>query len=247
MDAMSLPTPSLDRPLVILSGAGLSAASGVPTFRGEGGWWRGHRATDLATPEAFARDPDLVLRFYGMRREKMVCVAPNAGHRALVQLQAAWGPERVVLITQNVDGLLQAAADELGVQAEILEMHGTLWTVKCSRADAHPRVALPRDAGDHRGSCVVCGAPLRPQVVWFGEQPEHLGRIQDALLRCGLFLSVGTSGVVYPAAGFAAVVARRGVPTVEVNPDPTGGAFSHALAEAAETALPRLVATWIAD
>lgn len=242
---MSLPQPPDGAPLVILSGAGLSAASGVPTFRGEGGWWRGHRATDLATPEAFARDPDLVLRFYGMRREKMATVTPNAGHRALVALQQAWGADRVVLITQNVDGLLQAAAAELGFPAEVLEMHGTLWTVKCSQDDAHPRVALPWDAGDHRGHCAVCGAALRPQVVWFGEQPDHLGRIQEALFRCGLFVAVGTSGVVYPAAGFATVAARRGVATLEINPEPTGGPFSHALAEAAETALPRLVSAWM--
>lgn len=242
---MSLPHPPPDQPLVILSGAGLSAASGVPTFRGEGGWWRGHRATDLATPEAFARDPDLVLRFYGMRREKMVSISPNAGHDALVSLQAAWGTERVVLVTQNVDGLLQTAADNLGVRADVIEMHGSLWTARCSLDDTHPRVALPRDAGDHRGTCAVCGAVLRPQVVWFGEQPSHLARIQDALFRCGMFVAVGTSGSVYPAAGFAAVAARRGIPTLEINPAPTGGAFSDALAETAETALPRLVSAWI--
>lgn len=242
---MDLPPPPADLPIVLLSGAGLSAASGVPTFRGEGGLWEGHRATDLATPGAFRRDPNLVLRFYGMRRDLVAGVSPNAGHRALVRLQQAWGPERVVLVTQNIDGLIQLAAHEMGVEVDVIEMHGSLWRVKCSIDDTHPVVPVRREeAGEARGVCAVCGAPLRPQVTWFGEMPEHMGLISLHLQSCGVFVAVGTSGVVYPAAGFAALAAQRGVPTLEVNPAPTGGAFTHALAEGAETALPRLLSNW---
>lgn len=241
-----LPDLPEDGLLVVLSGAGLSAASGVPTFRGAGGWWRGHAATDLATPEAFARDPDLVLTFYRTRREAMRDIQPNAGHRALVQLQAALGPERVVMVTQNVDGLLQVAAREEGVPLDLMEMHGGLWTVRCARDGAHPHLPVDPSSPDPRGACAVCGAALRPDIVWFGEMPFHMQRIEAALERCSLFLSVGTSGVVYPAAGFTAFARSVGARCVEVNPEPSGGGFHTVIAEGAEMALPRLVAGWLA-
>ena len=235
--------PRTDR-IVVLSGAGLSAASGVPTFRGEGGWWRGHQATELATPEAFARDPELVLDFYAMRREVVDGVQPNAGHRALVALQEALGPERVSLVTQNVDGLIQASAAADGAAIpEVFEMHGTLWRVRCSRNPGHPIVEVGADRGA-RGSCVSCGAALRPHIVWFGEIPQHMDTIAGLLSRATLFVSVGTSGVVYPAAGFCQLARRVGAWCVEVNPDPTGGAFDEVIVEGAESALPRLVAEW---
>lgn len=239
------PAPAADASVVILSGAGLSAASGVPTFRGAGGLWRGHDAMSLATPEAFAADPDLVRDFYAHRRRAMEGIRPNAGHRALARLQAAWGPERVVLVTQNVDGLLQEAARAEGLSVSVLEMHGTLWTARCAATEDHPRVPLGPDTPDPRGACDRCGALLRPDVVWFGELPRHLDAIDQALRRCAAFLAVGTSGVVYPAAGFAAVARRRGAETTEINPQPTGGAFDRAVAEGAETALPRLVEAWL--
>jgi len=230
--------------IVVLSGAGLSAASGVPTFRGPGGWWRGHQATELATPEAFARDPELVLDFYAMRREVIDGVHPNAGHRALVALQGALGAGRVSLVTQNVDGLIQASAvaDEIA-SPEVIEMHGTLWRVRCSRSPGHPVVDVGPDRGA-RGSCEVCGAALRPHIVWFGEMPQHMDIIAGLISRATLFVSVGTSGVVYPAAGFCELARRAGAWCLEVNPDPTGGSFDEVIAEGAETALPRLVAEW---
>lgn len=246
---MSPAVPPIDLPtdasVVVLSGAGLSAASGVPTFRGEGGLWRGHEAMRLATPEAFAADPDLVRDFYAHRRRAMDGIRPNAGHRALVRLQAALGAQRVHLVTQNVDGLLQEAAAEEGVDADILEMHGSLWTARCAASAGHPRLHLDRDTPDPRGRCEDCGALLRPDVVWFGELPRHMDRIGQALSSCGLFLAVGTSGVVYPAAGFVRLARSGGAACVEVNPDPTGGGFHHTIAQGAEHALPALVSRWL--
>lgn len=231
-------------PLVALSGAGLSAASGVPTFRGPGGWWRGRDARQLATPEAWAADPELVLAFYGDRRRALAGVRPNDGHRALVQLQAHFGADEVLLVTQNVDGLLQAAAVELGLPVQVLELHGGLDRVRCSADPLHPRVPVAADDPDARGACAACGARLRPDIVWFGEVPHHLDAVYARLEGCGTFLSVGTSGVVYPAAGFVAVAARAGALCVEVNPEPAGGPFDLVLPEGAEAALPRLLQAW---
>lgn len=227
--------------IVVLSGAGLSAASGVPTFRGPGGWWRGHKATELASPEAFAADPDLVLEFYGARREALRGIQPNAAHRALVRLQHELGAHRVSLITQNVDGLIQVAARENGVEVDVLEMHGTLWTVRCSHDPSHPRVAASLEDPEARGQCAVCGSALRPDIVWFGEMPQHMHRIQHELAGCDTFVAVGTSGVVYPAAGFVSLARRLGAHCIEVNPEPTGGGFHEARAEGAEVAVPRWV------
>ncbi|MFT4626640.1 MAG: NAD-dependent deacetylase [Myxococcota bacterium] len=241
---MQVPLPPADRAVVILSGAGLSAASGVPTFRGPGGYWQGHKATDLATPQAFARDPDLVLDFYAMRRSTVDGVTFNPGHAALARLQAAWGAERVVLVTQNIDGLIQAAAAADGTSADVIEMHGTLWRERCARDPAHPMVPVDPDR-DARGTCAVCDARLRPHIVWFGEIPHHIDRIEEAVRRAGVLLSVGTSGVVYPAAGIADMARRCGAHTVEVNPDPTGGPFDQTIAEGSEGALPRIVGEWL--
>jgi NAD-dependent deacetylase len=230
--------------MVVLSGAGLSAASGVPTFRGAGGLWRGHRATDLATPQAFAANPQLVRDFYDMRRAALEGVEPNPGHRALVRLQAAWGPGRVVLVTQNVDGLLQAAADREGLPLHVFEMHGSIRRVRCHRDIAHPQPELngPQDPAVR---CATCGGPLRPAVVWFGEVPLHMEAIGRALARCSLFVSVGTSGVVYPAAGFVDVARRAGARCVEINPEPSPGVFDAQIPQGAEVALPRLVDAWL--
>lgn len=232
--------------VVVLSGAGLSAASGVPTFRGAGGWWRGREAMSLATPEAFEDDPDLVLDFYAERRKGLLGIQPNPGHAALVSLQASLGAERVVLVTQNVDGLLQAAAAARDLPLSLTEMHGSIWTVRCVEDERHPRIPVERDAPDPRGVCARCGARLRPDVVWFGEMPRQMQRIHQALARCSVFLSVGTSGQVYPAAGFVDLARQAGARCIEVNPEPTSPRFHQALAAGAEVALPALVAAWTA-
>lgn len=221
--------------VVVLSGAGLSAASGIPTFRGAGGLWEGHDAMSLATPEAWAADPALVRRFYDTRRRHVATCAPNAAHEALVRWQRAWGPERVTLVTQNVDGLLERAG------ADALAIHGTLARLRCTDAVDHPTVPVQGDQ-DPGEVCGVCGAPLRPAVVWFGEVPHHLDRVAAACEAADLFVSVGTSGVVYPAAGFGAVAKAAGARTWEVNPEPSGAPWVDVVVdEGAETALPRLV------
>lgn len=229
-------------PLVILSGAGLSAASGIPTFRGEGGLWEGHDAMRLATPEAFAADPDLVRRFYDMRRAVVEAAEPNPGHHALAALSGALGGHGCTLITQNVDGLLEDA----GAQG-VVAMHGTLRRLRCHHDATHPHVEVtgPQDPA---AVCTTCGGPLRPAVVWFGELPLHPDRIGLAVQAAGTFVAVGTSGVVYPAAGLARAAHAAGAHTVEINPDPTGAPwFDEVIAEPAETALPRLVDAWTAD
>lgn len=224
--------------VVVLSGAGLSAASGVPTFRGGGGLWEGHAVEDVATPQAWVRDPRLVRRFYDERRAGVAAARPNAGHHALVRLQQVWGPERVLLVTQNIDGLLGAAG-----AAEVLEMHGALRKLRCEAREDHPWVDVV-GAQDPELRC-ACGAALRPAVVWFGEIPLYMPRIAQALAACSLFVSVGTSGLVYPAAGFVQIAGEHGAHCVEVNPIPSqtgaAGPFDQVIAEGAETALPRLV------
>jgi NAD-dependent deacetylase len=223
--------------VVVLSGAGLSAASGVPTFRDADGLWEGHRVEDVATPEAWLQDAATVRRFYDERRVACQKVSPNPGHLALARLQAAWG-DRCALVTQNIDGLLRAAGC-----ADVVEMHGSLWKLQCERDRDHPWVDV-HGPQDPQATC-SCGGRLRPAVVWFGEVPLHLDRIADAVSDCDTFVSVGTSGLVYPAAGFAGLARRLGKRCVEVNPRPAGGPFHEVIAEGAEVALPRLVDAWL--
>jgi NAD-dependent deacetylase len=195
----------------VLTGAGISAPSGIETFRGAGGHWRHHRAEDLATPEGFARDPGLVWEWYGERREKLRRAAPNAAHRALVDL--ARHAESLRIITQNVDGL-HAAADPAG-EIELVELHGSIWRTRCTRcgdrrenhAVLPPAVGLP-----HCG----CGGLMRPDVVWFGEHlpAAALHRAAAIARDCAVFLVVGTSGTVMPAASLAALASRDGARVV---------------------------------
>jgi NAD-dependent deacetylase len=235
---MSAPLPP-DARIAVLSGAGLSAASGIPTFRDSRGLWEGHDPMQVATPEAWLADRDLVRRFYDDRRVAADTCAPNDGHRALARLQRELGPERCTLITQNIDNLLTAAG-----APHVLEMHGSLFHLRCERDEGHPWV-------EHRGVqepdtvCAVCGGGLRPAVVWFGEIPRYLDAIQEAVIGCDLFVSVGTSGVVYPAAGLVALASRAGARTLEVNPEPSPAPFDERVVEGSETALPRVVRTWL--
>jgi NAD-dependent deacetylase len=223
-------------PIVVLSGAGLSAASGVPTFRDKDGLWEGHDIQDIATPGAWRRDAELVRRFYDERRLAAATVQPNPGHLALARLQRE--VPGVTMITQNIDGLLGRAGCP-----DVIEMHGSLWHLRCERSEAHPwepvTAAQPADA-----RC-ACGGLLRPAVVWFGEMPIALDRIYAAVTRCKTFVSVGTSGLVYPAAGLAAEARAAGAHCIEVNPRPVGGPFHEVIAEGSEVALPRLVGQWL--
>lgn len=225
--------------IVILSGAGLSKASGVPTFRDADGLWHGHRVEDVASPRAWFADRPMVRDFYDGRRISCAAVLPNPGHEALARLQHAIGPSRCTLITQNVDGLIQKAGAE-----HVLEMHGSLWRLKCEADDDHVCVGCfgPQDP---ERRCGACGSLLRPDVVWFGEMPYYMEVIQEAVYACDIFVSVGTSGVVYPAAGLSQIAKAGGARTLEVNPQPSGGAFDEVIEEGSETALPRMVLDWI--
>lgn len=203
------------RNIVILTGAGISAESGIDTFRGGGGLWEQHRVEDVATPEAFARNPDLVLRFYDMRREAIQTKEPNPAHEALARLDAGWNGE-LLIVTQNVDDLHERA----GAQ-RVLHMHGTHLNAWCTACDV--RTAW-RDTLIERPPCPACGAQaLRPDVVWFGEMPYEMERIYGALREADLFVSIGTSGAVYPAAGFVQEAKTLEVTTLELNLEPSQG------------------------
>lgn len=234
-----LEAPPSDRFVVFLSGAGLSAASGIRTFRDDGGLWEGHRVEDVATPEAFARDPEKVWTFYAWRLEAAGGAEPNAGHLALARLQQAWGPSRVRLVTQNVDGLLDRAGC-----SEVIEMHGSVWRWHCARGPGHGVTTLHRGQAPPR-TCARCGDWMRPSVVWFGEVPIDLDRIGAWSSRCHTFFAVGTSGLVYPAAGYAVLARRSGARSVEINPQRTGGSFDQCIEQPAEVALPALVEAWL--
>lgn len=227
--------------VVILSGAGLSAASGIPTFRDADGLWEQHPLEEVASPDGWERNPELVRRFYDERRMNALAVLPNPAHEALARFQQCLGPRRVTLVTQNVDGLLQKAG-----AVEVLEMHGSLWSLRCARDGRHPHIPLAGRQPEH-ARCSICGSPLRPDIVWFGEAPLELERITEAVLHADLFVAVGTSGVVYPAAGLVRVARQAGAYTVEVNPTPSGEPFSEVLAQPAEIAIPRLVAAWLGE
>lgn len=202
------------RAITILTGAGISADSGVPTFRGADGLWRNFRAEELATPEAFERDPRLVWEWYNWRRELIATKQPNDAHHAVAALESRvndfW------LITQNVDGLHRAAGS-----TKLSEIHGNIWMVRCMACGAvteNHQVPLPL-----LPHCGQCGGLLRPHIVWFGEslQEEDLARCAKQLQICDVLLVIGTSGVVYPAAGFASIAKEAGAYVIEVNLDPT--------------------------
>ena len=197
-------------PIAVLTGAGISAASGIPTFRGEqDSLWARYRPEELATPEAFAADPELVWRWYDWRRGLIAESEPNDAHRALVALEDH-APVKVV--TQNVDGYHQQAGS-----SEVLEYHGSIWMLHCTgcgREAEDRRVPLPIPP-----RCEQCDGLLRPGVVWFGEgiDPRVMAGSEEAVGGCGLFLVIGTAGAVYPAAGLVSLARHRDVPVVEFN------------------------------
>ena len=228
------------RNIVILTGAGISAESGIDTFRDAGGLWEKHRIEDVATPEAFARNPALVQGFYDARRAALDSVAPNAAHAALAQLDADWPDDdehSLLIVTQNVDDLHERAGAR-----RVLHMHGELRRALC--AACGDRVAWTGPLTD-APPCASCGAPaLRPDVVWFGEMPYEMERIYAALSRADLFVSIGTSGAVYPAAGFVQEAAAHGARTLELNLERSEG--SHWFDESRQGRAGDLVPEWVA-
>ena len=225
--------------VAVMTGAGISAESGVPTFRGDEGLWRNYRATDLATPQAFARDPELVWEFYNWRRDLISKVTYNPAHRALVEL------ERLVpdftLITQNVDGLHLLAGSQ-----NLLEIHGNLWKVRCTKCR---EITLDRspDLGTSP-KCKSCGGLLRPHVVWFGESldPDILQQAVDVSRNCQVMLVIGTSSVVQPAASLAVEAKSAGAVLAEINLEstPHSRLMDFALHGKAGDIVPRLVEDW---
>lgn len=208
-----------DGSIVVLTGAGISAESGLATFRDKDGIWSKVSIEDVATPEAFARNPERVHAFYNDRRTQLLdpAVQPNAGHRALAELERAW-PGDFLLVTQNVDDLHERAGSE-----QLIHMHGELFKARCMACEA---VSPWREALAVETPCPACGEAggLRAGVVWFGEMPLQMERIYDALEACDLFVSVGTSGNVYPAAGFVEAAHAAGARTLELNLEPSAGA-----------------------
>jgi NAD-dependent deacetylase len=224
--------------IVILTGAGISAESGLATFRGPDGLWEGHRVEDVATPEAFERNPALVQRFYDLRRAQLNEVEPNAAHRALARLDAEW-PGELLMVTQNVDDLHERSGAR-----RLLHMHGELRSAWCLACDARTHWEADLSGGP---LCPSCGVPggLRPDIVWFGEMPYDMERIDAAVRDADLFVSIGTSGAVYPAAGFVQTARYCGARTLEMNLDPSLGSIY--FGETRTGPASSLVPAWVAE
>lgn len=207
------------RNIIILTGAGISAESGLATFRAADGLWEGHRVEDVATPEAYARDPALVHEFYDARRARLGEVDPNAAHVALARLDAEW-PGELLIVTQNVDDLHERAGAR-----RLLHMHGELLRGWCLACDE--RFGWTGDMLPNGNFCPACGLTgmVRPDIVWFGEMPYEMEVIEGALRACDLFVSIGTSGAVYPAAGFVQTAKYVGARTLEINLEPSQGSM----------------------
>jgi NAD-dependent deacetylase len=201
--------------IVILTGAGISAESGVATFRGVDGLWEGHRIEEVASPQGFRMDPYLVHEFYNRRRAQLLTVKPNPAHTALARLQREWQHGKVLLVTQNVDDLHERAGSQ-----NVIHMHGELLRVKCTKCDG----AMDwQDDLFVTSRCLKCAKSggLRPDIVWFGEVPYFMETIYPALEHADLFVAIGTSGKVYPAAGFVSEAKRHGAHCLEMNLDPS--------------------------
>lgn len=230
------------RSVVVLTGAGVSAESGVPTFRGAGGLWRTYQTTSLATPEAFSRDPKLVWEFYNYRREVLKPLEPNPGHYAIATLEER--APNFTLITQNIDNLHRLAGTK-----NLVELHGNIWRVRCT----NPTCQNSKNPQENRKvpmdplppSCEECGSLLRPHIVWFGEMldPEAIRSAIKATQECDFFIVAGTSAVVQPAAGMPVLARQEGAFVLEVNPEQTelSGAMNESIQEKSGTALPNLL------
>lgn len=229
--------------IVVLTGAGVSAESGLKTFRDNDGLWENHRVEEVATPEAFSRNPELVYRFYNLRRSQLQSpgVEPNDAHIALAKLQQT-SPAEVVIVTQNVDDLHERAGSR-----HVLHMHGELLKARCCHSGKSFTI---RDDFDAHTLCSCCspGSPIRPDIVWFGEMPKYMDEIYRHLSAADLFLSIGTSGTVYPAAGFVREAFLNGAHTVELNLEPSEGCdyFAEGHYGPAGTVVPEFIDTLLA-
>jgi len=219
--------------IVLFTGAGMSAESGVPTYRGRGGIWSEYRWEECACQEAFDRDPQKVLEFHELRRQAVLECQPHDGHFAIAQLEKRH--PKVVIVTQNIDGIHQRAGSE-----NVVELHGSLWRLRC------PMHGITEDLGERYKSykCEHCGSWLRPDIVWFRDMLDEYNMSQAifALRKCDLFISIGTSAVVYPAAGFPKIAKEFGAKCIEINPEQTEMSFMYdiSIQSTAGKALPRL-------
>lgn len=229
--------------IVVLTGAGISAESGIKTFRAADGLWEEHKVEDVATPEAFVRDPELVMRFYNERRRPLLQneVLPNSAHTALAKLESDFSGE-FLLVTQNIDNL-----HEQGGSQNVLHMHGEVLKMRCQRSSVIFDCAGDIDVSDLCECCSQAGN-LRPHIVWFGEMPLYMDSIYAALSTCDLFISIGTSGNVYPAAGFVQMAKQAGATTLEINLEESNVAndFDEAIYGKAGEVLPLWVEEFLA-
>jgi len=226
--------------LFVLTGAGISAESGLATFRGSGGLWNGHRVEEVATPEAWDANPELVWRFYSQRRRDALAAQPNAAHKALAQIEqrlAKTNPENFYLCTQNVDDLHERAGSH-----RIHHMHGSLFQSRCIRCN-QPFSDHSFYESTNLPTCKTCASPIRPHIVWFGEIPLDMDAIYRELNRATALLVVGTSGSVYPAAGFVNIANQRRIRTIYVGPEEPLNieAFDEVILSPATEALPKLI------
>lgn len=218
--------------VVFFTGAGMSAESGVPTYRGRGGIWGQYNWEEYACQDAFDADPEKVLDFHEQRRGKVLACQPHAGHLHLAAMQARH--PGLAIITQNTDGMHQRAG-----ATRVTELHGSLWRMRCAQHGAHEDLAAAAYA---RRDCVQCGAALRPDIIWFGDNVDGavFARAQQLIMTAQLFVAVGTSGIVHPAAGLIPLAARGGARMIEINPEETemSRLFAQQLRQAAGAALP---------
>ncbi|HJM55393.1 MAG TPA: NAD-dependent deacylase [Poseidonia sp.] len=234
----------MQRKIVVLTGAGISAESGVRTFRDNGGLWEEHRVEEVATPEAWDFDSNMVWRFYQARRKQLFDVEPNEGHRALAELQN--GTEHFTIITQNVDDL-----HERGGCSDVIHMHGELRSLRCEFSHETEVRMDPRDLEPDFAYCSCCATPsrMRPDIVWFGEMPMEMEKIMEAVEDCDLFIVVGSSGHVYPAAGLVIQAKIAGAHTVLVNLEAPANAdaFDEVHLGPAGELLPTLIPKWMKE
>jgi NAD-dependent deacetylase len=232
--------------LFVLTGAGISAESGLATFRGSAGLWNGHRVEEVATPEAWDTNPGLVWRFYSQRRRDALAAQPNPAHNALAQIEqrlVQTNPENFYLCTQNVDNLHERAGSQ-----RIHHMHGSLFESRCTRPSRQCRAQPYSDQSFYEDpnnlpACKICKAPIRPHIVWFGEIPLDMDAIYRELNRATTLLVVGTSGSVYPAAGFVHIANQRNIRTLYIGPEKplNAEAFDEVILSPATEALPSLI------
>jgi NAD-dependent deacetylase len=219
--------------IVFFTGAGMSAESGVPTYRGRGGVWSQYRWEEYACQEAFHRDPEKVLKFHELRRQSVLACKPHAGHAVIAELEKKH--PHVMVVTQNIDGMHQRAGSQ-----NVIELHGSLWRLRC------PSHGIFGDMGEkfEYFKCTQCGSWLRPDITWFGDMLDQdvISEATIVIRQCDLFISIGTSGVVWPAAGFPKVARESGAYCIEINPEPNemSSLYNETVRETAGVALPQL-------